>query len=187
MVQNSSSFAGEAIFCDAAWKLQQGTLSSPAGIGIFIRMERNQHCKQIYISAMSPPALTPLQAETFGLLLATKIADLLHPQEPRFYTDSSILASASAATNIVAAPGHWMIRPLTAAIQSSNSFQANRISHLPRSSNVKAHHQARLAIKIQNKSLVFRCLCSNAGQCPVRDILSVASTNPFVLLSVKCA
>ena len=136
---------------------------------------------------MSPPALSPRQAETFGLLLATKLAEILQLQEPRFYTDNSVLASASAASDIIATSSHWMIRPLIAAIQSSNSFQSDRINHLPRSFNVKDHHQACLATKIQNTSLAFRCLCSNTGQCPVRDIFSVASMNPFMLLSVKCA
>jgi hypothetical protein len=187
MVQIPSSFAGEAIFCDAAWKLEQDAYSAPAGIGIFIQMEHNQHCKQMYISAMSPPASSPLQAETFGLLLATKLADLLQLQAPRFFTDNSILTSAATTTNIVQAPGHWMIRPLIADIQSSNSFQAKRISHLHRSFNVKAHHQARLATRLHNRTLTFRCLCSNKGKCPYRDIFAVASMDPFMLLSVKCA
>ena len=187
IVQVTSNFAGEAIFCDAAWKLSEGAHSAPAGIGIFIQMENNQHCKHIYISAMSPPASSPLQAEAFGLLLATKLADMLQLQEPRFYTDSSILASAAAASNIIAAPSHWMIRSLLTDIQASNSFQADRITHLSRSYNVKAHYQARLADRIQNKVLSFRCLCSRTGQCPYRGIFSVACMNPFMLLSVKCA
>ena len=57
IVQVTSNFAGEAIFCDAAWKLSEGAHSAPAGIGIFIQMENNQHCKHIYISAMSPPSI----------------------------------------------------------------------------------------------------------------------------------
>jgi hypothetical protein len=73
---------------------------------------------------MSPPASSPLQAETFGFLLAIKLANILQLQEPRFYTDNSVLASAAAATNIVPTPGHWMIRPLIVDIQSSDSFQA---------------------------------------------------------------
>jgi hypothetical protein len=68
-------------------------------------MEHNLHYKHVYISAMSP-----LQAETFGFLLAIKLANILQLQEPRFYTDNSVLASAAAATNIVPAPGHWMIQ-----------------------------------------------------------------------------
>jgi hypothetical protein len=136
---------------------------------------------------MSPPASSPLQAEMFGFLLATKLANILQLQEPRFYTDNSVLASAAAATNIVPAPGHWMIRPLIVDIQSSDSFQANRISHLPRSSNVTAHHQARFATRLQNRSVTLRCLCLNTGQCPTRDILSIARMNPFMLLFVKCA
>jgi hypothetical protein len=187
MPQVPSGPQEDAIFCDAAWKLEQNTASAPAGIGIFIQMEHNEHCKQMYISAMSPPALSPLQAEAYGLELATKIAEFLKLREPRYYTDSSVLASAAAASNIAEAPGHWMIRPHLARIQASSSFNVNRIAHLHRSSNVKAHHQARLATKIQTRSLVIRCLCSRTGQCPARDILALCCVDPFKLLSVKCA
>lgn len=185
--QTLSNLTGVAIFCDAAWKLEQGAQTAQAGIGIFIKMEHLTHCNQLYISARSPPAFSPLQAEAFGLLLATKLAEVLQLQEPYFYTDSSILASAAAATNIITAPGHWTIRPLIAAIQASTSFQPSRITHLHRSCNVKAHHQARLATRIQTNDLSIRCLCSNLGQCPVQDIFSVTSVAPFTLLSVKCA
>jgi hypothetical protein len=96
------------------------------------------------------------------------------------------LASAAASEDITMAPGHWSIRPLLAEIQGSNSFQASRILHLHRSSNVKAHHQAKLALKIQTRNLLIRCLCAPTVQCPARDI-SVISVAPFTLLSVKCS
>ena len=149
-------------------------------------MEHIKHCNQLYILARSPPASSPLQAEAFGLLLATKLAEILHFQQPHFYTDSSILATAAAATNIVTAPGHWTIRPLIAAIQSSSCFQPSRVTHLHRSYNIKAHHQARLATRIQTGALSIRCLCADSGQCPAKDI-SVTSVSPYTLLSVKCA
>jgi hypothetical protein len=170
-----------AIFCDAAWKLEQNTASAPAGIGIFIHMEYRcifQLCRLLR---------SPLQAEAYGLELATKLAEFLKLREPRYYTDSSVLASVAAARNIAEAPGHWMIRPHLARIQASSSFNVNRIAHLHRSSNVKAHHQARLVSKMQNRSLVIRCLCSCTGHCPARDILAVCCVDPFKLLSVKCA
>jgi hypothetical protein len=131
-------------------------------------------------------ALSPLQAEAYGLELATKLAEVLKLREPRYYTDCSILASAAAASNISEAPGHWMIRPQLARIQASSSFNVNRIAHLHRSSTVKAHHQARLATKILTGSLVIRCLCSSIGRCPARDFLAVCCVDPFKLLSVKC-
>ena len=65
MVQIHSNFVGEAIFCDAAWKLHQGAHPAPAGIGIFIQMEHNQQHKQIL--DMSLRASSPLQAEAFFL------------------------------------------------------------------------------------------------------------------------
>lgn len=106
-VQNFSCFAGDAIFCDAAWKTDQNAHPTPASIGIFIQVESNQHFKRLYVSALSPPASSPLQAEAFGLILATKLAEILQLQEPVFYTDCSVLASAAAASNIMNAPSHW--------------------------------------------------------------------------------
>jgi hypothetical protein len=103
MVQIPPSFAGQAIFCDAAWKLQQGAHSAPAGVGIYVQMEHNEHCKHIYISAMSPLVSSPLQAETFGLHLTTKLANELQIHEPHFYMANSVFTSAAAATNIVSA------------------------------------------------------------------------------------
>jgi hypothetical protein len=186
-VQTPSNLVGVTIFCDAAWNLQESAQMAQAGIGVFIKMEHNIHCKHLYISARSPPASSPLQAEAFGLWLATMLAEILQIQEPQFFTDSSILASAAAATNIITAPGHWIIRPLIAAIQESSSFQPSKIAHIHRSYNVKAHHQARVATRIQTNDLSFRCLCSDSNQCPIKGLFSVTSVAPFTLLSVKCA
>jgi hypothetical protein len=149
-------------------------------------MKDNQHLKQLHVSALSPPVSTPLQAETYGLLLATRLADILQIQEPHFYSDCLVLTSAARSQTVFDAPGHWENRPLLAAIQASPSFHCNRITHIDRSNNVKADHQARLALRIHSRSLAVRCLSSEAGQCPGKDILSVSSVTPFTLLSVKC-
>jgi hypothetical protein len=186
-VQGSDFPAGNAIFSDAAWEKQQDSTTSQAGLGVIIHFQENQHLHQLHVSVLSPPASSPLQAETYGLLLATKLADLLQVQDPHFYTDCSVLASAATATTVFAAQGHWEIRPQLAAIQASSSFRYSNISHINRSRNVKAHHQARLALRIQTRSLAVRCLSSVTGQCPSRDILYVSSVIPFTLLSVKCS
>jgi hypothetical protein len=91
-VQHDDYFTGNVIYCDAAWKRKTGEDTSRAGLGVIIHMLDNQHLRQLHVSALSPPASSPLQAETFGLLLATKLADLLQIQDPYFYTDSSVLA-----------------------------------------------------------------------------------------------
>jgi hypothetical protein len=183
---DANIFAGNAIFCDVAWKKSAGNERNQAGLGIIITMRDNQHLKQLHVSALSPPASTPLQAETYGLLLATRIADILQIQEPHFYSDSLVLTLAAKSQTVFDAPGHWENRPLLAAIKASPSFHCNRITHINRSNNVKADHQARLALRICNKSLALRCLSSELGQCPGRDILAVSSVTPFTLLSVKC-
>ncbi|XP_047091476.1 uncharacterized protein LOC124703290 [Lolium rigidum] len=180
---DANIFARNAIFCDAAWKKSTGNERNQAGLGIIITMRDNQHLKQLHVSALSPPASTPLQAETYGLLLATRIADILQIQEPHFYSDSLVLTLAAKSQTVFDAPGHWENRPLLAAIKASPSFHCNRITHINRSNNVKADHQARLALRICNKSLALRCLSSELGQCPGRDILAVSSVTPFTLLS----
>jgi ribonuclease HI len=179
--------AGITIFTDAAWKQDGESQPSPAGIGIVIQVDQNQHFKQLHISALSPPASSALQAEAFALLLATMLAEALQLQEPYFFTDSSVLAKAAVASSIFTAPGHWVVRPQIAAIKANPSFQASRISHIHRSANYKAHHQARLAKKIQSRSLAIRCLSSDLEHCPGKNVLSAISVIPFTLLSVKCS
>lgn len=184
--QHDDYFTGNVIYCDAAWKRQTGQDKTRAGLGVIIHMHDNQHLRQLHVAALSPPASSPLQAETYGLLLAIRLADLLQIQDPYYYTDNSVLASAAASPTVFKAPGHWENRPHLAAIQASPSFCCKKIAHINRCKNFKADHQARLALRIQNTSLAIRCLCSEAGQCPGRDILSVSSVDPFTLISVKC-
>jgi hypothetical protein len=184
--QDPFSITSNVICTDAAWKCGSNQDPTPAGIGIIIQIQGNQHCQQIHIAALSPPAHSPLQAEAYGLLLASKVADLLHIQEPHFFTDCSVLKSAASTTSILSAPGHWIIRPILADIQKTEAFHPNRISHVNRCFNFKAHHQARLGLRIQASSLAFRCLSSHTGLSTIRDVLSVSSVTPFTLLSVKC-
>ena len=157
-----------------------------AGLGVIISMPNNQHLQQLHVSALSPPASSPLQAEAYGLLLATMLADILQVQGPHFYTDCSVLALAARSPTLFTAPGSWENKPLIAAIQASPSFDRNKVTHISRSSNTKADHQARLALRIWNRHLAIRCLCNQAGQCPGKDILSISCVTPFTLLYVKC-
>ena len=69
-------------------------------------------------------------------------AELLHIHEPRFYTDCSVLRSAAAATSI---------------FKESVRYLHNRCF------NVKAHHQANLACKIQSRSLAVKCVSADSG------------------------
>ena len=48
---------------------------SPASIDVMIQLGGNDHCQQLQVSAMSSPVSSSLQAEAYGLLLATMIAD----------------------------------------------------------------------------------------------------------------
>jgi hypothetical protein len=148
--QDANLSSRNIIYCDAAWERRTDAEKNRVGLEIVIQFQGNQHLQELHVSALSPPASSPLQAETFGLLLATKLADILQVQDPFFYTDSSILALAAASPAVFGAPGHWENRPHLAAIQASPSFHCNNIAHIGRSRNIKADHHARLALRLQN-------------------------------------
>lgn len=185
-VQALSETAGTIVCCDAAWKMDLNKQPTQAGIGVYIKLENNQHCKHIYIAALSPPATSPLQAEAFAFAFGTKIADGLRLQQPQFFTDCKVLATALASEDILAAPSPWTMRPHLAEIQASSSFAANRVHHFNRSLNIKAHHQARLALKFQNRNCLTRCINTGVVNCPAREISSVIDVNPFTVISVLC-
>ena len=109
-----------------------------------------------------------------------------------FLTDSAVLASAVVKPDVIKT-GPWVIRPILAAIQTTPSFQPNRIVKVHRSLNFKAHHQARLAVKVVNKPISSTCLHSdqvlgtNLKQCSTCNVLSTMSALPLKLLIVKCA
>ncbi|KAF7046554.1 hypothetical protein CFC21_055578 [Triticum aestivum] len=106
-----------------------------------------------------------IQAEAFSMMLAYKIAERLQIQQGTFLTDSMILAKAIAASKPILDPGHWTIRPQLACITASSTFDATRIYHINWSYNLRAQHQARLAIKTQNSPSRFTCLGSGNGSC----------------------
>ena len=125
-VQALSDITGRIICRDAAWKMELNKQPTQAGIGVYIKLENNQHCEHIYIAALSPPTISPLQAEAFAFTFATKIADGLRLQQPQFFTDCKVLATALASEDILAAPSPWTMRPLLAEIQASSSFEIGR-------------------------------------------------------------
>ena len=61
------------------------------------------------------------------------------------------LATTMAANKLILAPSHWTIRTQLAYIAASSAFDATRIYHVNMSYNLRAHHQARLALKIQKQ------------------------------------
>ena len=81
----------------------------PAGLGIYMQIRSDRPCSQVSISAISPSASSAIQAEAFGLLLAVKLAEVLHIHEATFLTENATLATAAAARDLLHAPGHWAI------------------------------------------------------------------------------
>ena len=163
-----TSLAAPVFFVDAAWKLQQVHHYAPAGLGIFIQNPATPLCQSIYISASTPRVTSALQAEAFGVLLATKLAELLHCQGAIILTYNRTLSSA-AANKLIDDPGHWQIVPQLAAVFSSSAFSSSRIFHIGRQHNFKAHHQVQLALPLLNKDVAFRFLYNHQppGMCPV--------------------
>jgi hypothetical protein len=187
-VSEPSKLVGSVFYVDAAWSPLQGQNSAPAGIGIFIQNTGLTHTNNIFISATSPHVSSALQAEAFGVQLAVTIAELLCSEQPIFLTDNKTLSVAAAANDPVRAPGHWQIAPQLAAIFTMSAFNPSRIHHTNRQHNFKAHHQAKLALRLLSKDVIFRCLCNSQqpGICPVRSALSESAVQPFKLVSVKC-
>ena len=173
-IKDISSVSTPIVFSDATWSPHPDGKPTIAGLGIFIQLGGDRRCSQLCISAISPPATSAIQAEAFSLMLAYQIAGILRLQQATFLTDNAALATAAAAQNTILTPGHWSIRPQLAHIASSSAFDASRIYHISRGYNFRAHHQAKLALKIQNSLLSFRCLQSGNSDCLNGEVAEVS-------------
>lgn len=185
-IKDISCFSGPIVYTDAAQSLGFQNQPTVAGIGIFIQFAGDRRCSQLCISAVSPPTTSAIQAEAFSMMLAYKIAERLQIQQGTFLMDSSILATAIAASKPILAPGHWTIRPQLACITDSSAFNATRIYHINRSYNFRAHHQARLAIKTQNSLSRFTCLGSGNGSCLNAVLAALSSELQCKVVLVRC-
>lgn len=149
-IKDISNISAPIVFSDAAWSPGPDGKPAIAGLGIFIQLGGDRHCSQLCISAISPPVTSAIQAEAFSLMLASQIAGILRLQQATFLTDNAVLATAATAQNMILTPGHWSIRPQLAHIATSVAFDTSRVYHISRGYNFRAHHQAKLALKIQS-------------------------------------
>lgn len=185
-IRNVSSFTGPTVFSDAAWSRSSDGQPASAGLGIFMQLGGVRKCSQLRISAVSPPVTSAIQAEAFSMLLAIHIAGLLQLQQATFMTDSETLAKAAAAQNLLLTPGHWTIRSQLSHMTASPAFNASRIHHIPRSLNYRAHHQAKLALKVQNRCTSFRCLDSGSENCLNAVVFADAPVLQCTIVYVRC-
>jgi hypothetical protein len=185
-ITNIANFTGPVIFPDAAWTSGSDGQPTPAGLGIFIQMRSERRCSQLCISAVSPPVTSAILAEAFSLMLATQVAGLLQLNEVTFLTDSATLAKAAAAHSLMLAPGHWTIRPQLAHMAASPAFDSSRIYHISRNYNFRAHHQAKLALKLQNRTFSFRCLASGSDTCLNSDVMAQSPVLQCTFVHVRC-
>jgi hypothetical protein len=181
-----SNISGWIIFSDAAWSPGVDGQPVHAGLGIYMKIGGDRPCTQICISAISPPVSSAIQAEAFGLLLAIKLAYILQIQQATFLTDNATLAKAASTREILHAPGHWVIRPELADMVATSSFDASKVFHISRSLNFRAHHQARLALKLQSRPFSFRCLGTSNRVCLNANVAAVSCVSHCTLLLVKC-
>jgi hypothetical protein len=105
---------GSKFFIDASWKTKkipglQGISST--GIGVYCQIERQVAEENILIQDASiEKTLSPLHAETMGLILATQLAERLNIKQITFLTDCIVLAKAAAAPNISDKHVPWELR-----------------------------------------------------------------------------
>ena len=181
-----SNIPGPIVFSDATLSPGPGGQPAIAGVGVFIQFGDDRRCSKLCISAISPSATSAIQAEAFSLMLATQIAGALHLQHATFLTDNAMLAAAVASQSMISAPGHWSIRPQLAYIAASSWFDPSRVYHVSRGCNFRAHHQAKLALKVQNVSFSFRCLGSCTDSCLNADVTALSSILQCKLVYVRC-
>ncbi|CAM0948523.1 unnamed protein product [Alopecurus aequalis] len=120
-------------------------------------------------------------------MLATQIAGLLQLQQATFLMDSATLTKVAAARSPILAPGHWTIRPQLAHIAASSAFDSTRIYHIPRNKNFRAHNQAKLALKLQNRTFSFRCLASGNETCLNADVMVQSPVLQCTFVLVRCS
>jgi hypothetical protein len=185
-INNISTISCPIIFSDAAWSPHPDGSPVAAGLGIYIKLGGDRSCSELSISAISPPTTSAIQAEAFSLMLASRIAETLHIQQATFLTDCATLATAASSQNMLRVPGHWSIRPQLAQIASSTAFDSSMIYHINRGYNFRAHHQAKLALKIQNTSFSYRCLDSGTDTCLNADIAAVSCIMQCKIVHVRC-
>jgi hypothetical protein len=139
---------GTKIFSDAAWKTKKvpGMASRIAtGIGVYCQILEHNFSATALIQASMPLSPSVIQAEAEAFLLAAKIANRLHIQQPVFLTDNSILAKAAAAPAISDSQVPWEIRRHLAQYKLLSASCNASVYHVNRGLNGVAHncsHQA---------------------------------------------
>ena len=110
----------------------------------------------------------------------------LQIHQATFLIDCAMLATAVASQNMMLAPGHWSIRPQLAQIAASTAFDASKIYHINRGYNFRAHHQAKLALKIQDSSFSYRCLHSGIYTCLNAHVATISCIMQCNIVHVRC-
>jgi hypothetical protein len=181
---------GSKIFSDAAWKPKKNLKAGETeitGLGVYCQILQDNLKATILLQASTGKTPSPLHAEALGLLLATKIAQLLKVNQITFLTDNLQLARAAASS-----PSEeqvpWEIRDLIASFKIQSRELQNSIYHIKREINGVAHNCAHQAIR-QTQS-VPTYSCSNSahppGNCPVISSLQNTSLRDIVLYDVNC-
>ena len=125
-------------------------------------------------------------AEAFSLMLATQLVGMLLLQQSTFLTELATLAKAAAPQSPILAPGHWTIMRQLAYIAASSAFASSRIYHIPRNYNFRAHHQAKLAPRLKNRTFSFKCLASGNDTCLNAHVMVQSPVLQCTFVHVRC-
>jgi ribonuclease HI len=184
---------GSKFFTDASWKTKevpglQGISST--GIGVYCQIVRQGVEENILIQAASiEKTLSPLHAETMGLILAAQLAEKLNIKQITFLTDCIVLAKAAAAPNISDKHVPWELRKQIADYKKESRNLEAKVYHIKRNLNGIAHDCAQQAIRQDPSTPIFSCNNSahlRLGTCPTISSLQNFNPRDIVLHAVNC-
>jgi hypothetical protein len=182
---------GTKIFSDAAWKTKKvpGMASRIAtGIGVYCQILEHNFSATALIQASMPLSPSVIQAEAEAFLLAAKIANRLHIQQPVFLTDNSILAKAAAAPAISDSQVPWEIRRHLAQYKLLSASCNASVYHVKRDLNGVAHNCSHQALRQDQSRPIYSC--SNSAHrnisCPLLAAVQQMNSQELVVHAVNC-
>ena len=183
---------GTLIFANAAWKCRKipGMEGREAtGIGVHIRDNSDGRRWHIKIQAAAPHEQSVFQAEAKALLLAAKLAQSLHFQVPKIFTDNQVLAKVAAGRRLDHPLVQWNARAILAEFYQATSGSLPQVFHISRKFNQIAHSCAAQVLRQSLNQPIFRCSNSahSTDGCPVISTLQNVQFQDIVILAAWCS
>jgi ribonuclease HI len=178
------------IYSDAAWKVNADTrveAKMMTGLGIYCRLQEPNCKTSLFIQALIPATPSVIQAEAEALVLAAKVAKLLHLNHVSILTDNITVARAATTSLLAHQQVPWEIRQQIAKYKAvSQSFF--QVYHIRRNLNSEAHKCAQQALRQSMSTPIFTCLNSSHREtpCPLQIILPSLQAQGYVINDVSC-